>query len=415
MSKLKIMTGKIEFKSDSPVSNSSERQYYLDWLRFFAILFVFFLHCGKIFDYQTTVLFNAVRSPVLSIIREFILLWVMPFIFVVSGAAVFLSFRFQKTGGFIKSKFRRLLIPSILIGTFVINPPYVYMEKLFSGKTNSGFFQWYPQFFDGIYVVGGNFAPWGMGTHIWYLQFLFIYSLILLPLFIRSKKSGVSLLERLSSYFENPWALFFFFLPISAVAAGFEAIGISGIRIMGNWDPISYIFFFVYGYLIFSNTKIQETIKRGYPIYLVVALTITILHLASHFGIFIKIQGVTGHDLSTGAFLPLDHSGFAVVQAFRGLAAWCWILAILGLGHRFLNFNNKLLVYSNEAVLPFYILHHPVLYITGFYVIQWGIGIEYKFIIISVVSFAGIMAIYEVLVKRMNIFRILFGMKTKKY
>lgn len=415
MSKLEIMTGNTKSKNDNSVSNPLERQYYLDWLRFLAILFVFFLHCGKIFDFQTTVMFNTVRSPILSIFREFVLLWVMPFIFVVSGAAVFLSFRFQKTGGFLKSKFRRLLIPSILIGTLVINPPYVYIEKLFSGKTSSSFFQWYPQFFDGIYVAGGNFAPWGMGTHIWYLQFLFIYSLIFLPLFTRSKKSGVSILERLSPYFKNPWVLFFLFLPISGIAAAFEANGISGIRIMGNWDPISYIFFFVYGYLVYANKEIQETISKYSRVYLIVALMITALHLASHFGLFIKIPGVTGHDLSTGTFLPLDHSGFAAVQAIRGLAAWCWILAILGLGRRFLNFNNKLLVYSNEAVLPFYMLHHPVLYIVGFYVIQWSIGVEYKFMIISIVAFAGIMVIYEILIRRINIFRILFGMKAKKH
>ena len=415
MNKHKIMAGKAEMKSDKGVFDPSERLYYLDWLRVLAILLVLLIHCSKIFDYHTTVMFNAVRSPVISIFREYGLLWVMPFFFVVSGAAVFLSSRFQKTGGFIKSKLKRLLVPAILIGTFVVNPVYVYIERLFNDPSIGNFFQWYPSFFNGMYGFGdGNFAPWGMGTHLWYLQFLFIYSLIFLPLFIRSKRSGKSLLERVSPYFKNPWALFFLFLPVSAIAAAFEYNGMSGIRVMGNWDPISYMLFFVYGYLVYSNTDIQETIRKYSAIFLIVALTITALYLDSHFGVVLKIQGVTRHDLTTGGTLPLDHSGFAIVQAFRGLMAWCWTLALLGLGRRFLNFNSKLRSYSNEAVLPFYILHHSVIYVVGFYVVQWSSSVGTKFFVISIVSFGIIMAIYELLIRRVNILRFLFGMKVKK-
>ena len=414
MKEHEVMAGKPEIKSDSGILEPSGRLYYLDWLRVLAILFVLLVHCSKIFDYHTTVVFNSVRSPVLSIFREYVLLWIMPFFFIVSGAAVFLSSRFQKTGGFIKSKCKRLLIPSLLIGTFIVNPVYVYIERLFNDHSIGGFFQWYPHFFSGMYGFGkGNFAPWGMGTHLWYLQFLFIYSLLFLPLFIRSKRSGVSLLERVSPYFKSPWAVFFLFVPVSAIAAAFEYNGLSGIRIMGNWDPVSYMLFFVYGYLIYSNTEIQETIRKYSSIFLIVALVTTALYLVSHFGVILKIQGITRHDLTTGATLPSNHSGFAVVQAFRGLMAWCWSLAFLGLGRRFLNFNNRLRVYSNEAVLPFYVLHHSVVYIVGFYVIQWSSGVGTKFFVISTVSFAMIMAIYEIFIRRVNILRVLFGMKSK--
>ena len=392
----------------------TERLYYLDWLRVFAILLVFFMHCSKIFDYHTTVVFNTVRSPVLSAFRDFSLLWVMPLFFVLSGAAVFLSKGADKTWGFIKSRFLRLLVPLIFIGTFIINPLYVYIERLSSGEAASGFFQWYPQFFDGMYGFGGNFAPLGQGTHLWYLEFLFIYSLILLPLFARSKKVGISYLSKLSIHFEKPWALFFLFLPISAVAAAFEIIGLGGLRVMGGWDPISYLLFLGYGYLIFSNAKIGETIKKYSPIYLAVAIILTALLLDSHFGFILKIPGLTRHDLlNDGALLPLNQSLWVAVQALRGLLGWCWIIGLLGLGHRFLNFNNKFLAYGNEGVLPFYIMHHTVIYIIGYYVIQWSGNIGSKFLIISIISFTIIMAIYEILIRRFNLLRFLFGMKTK--
>jgi glucan biosynthesis protein C len=398
--------------ADASYVAQENRLYYLDWLRVFAILVVFLVHCSKIFDYHTTVVFNTVRSPVLSAFRDFSLLWIMPLFFIVSGAAVFLSKGSDKTGEFIKSRFLRLLVPLIFIGTFIINPLYVYIERLFSGQAANGFFQWYPKYFDGIYGFGGNFAPLGHGTHLWYLEFLFIYSLILLPLFVRSKKRGTSFLSRLSIHFENYWALFILFLPISAVAAAFEILGLGGLRVMGGWDPISYLLFFSYGYLIFSNAKIGETIKKYSPIYLAVAIILTALLLDSHFGFILKIPGLTRHDLlNDDALLPLNQPLWVAVQALRGLLAWCWIIGLLGLGRRFLNFNYKFLAHVNEAVLPFYILHHTVIYIIGFYVIEWSSDIGTKFLLISIASFTIIMASYEILIRRINLPRFLFGMK----
>jgi len=402
--------------AEKTITTRRDRLYYIDWLRVFAILVVFFVHCSKIFDYHTTVVFNTVRSPILSAFRDFSLIWVMPLFFVLSGAAIFLSKGSDKKWEFVKSRFLRLLVPLIFVGTFIINPLYVYIERLSSGQAAGGFFQWYPQYFDGIYGFGGNFAPLGQGTHLWYLEFLFIYSLILLPLFVRSKRRGTSFLARLSIHFEKPWALFFLFLPISAVAAAFEMLGLGGVRVMGGWDPLSYLLFLGYGFLIFSNAKIGETIKAYSTIYLALALILTALLLGSHFGFILKIPGLTRHDLlNDGALLPLNQSLEAAVQGLRGLLGWCWIIGLLGLGRRFLNFNNNFLVYGNEGVLPFYIMHHTVIYIIGYYVIQWSGSIGSKFFAISIASFTIIMAIYEILIRRFNLLRFLFGMKTKTH
>ncbi len=183
---------------------------------------------------------------------------------------------------------------------------------------------------------------------------------------------------------------------------------------MGHWDPISYLFFFVYGYLIFSNQRIQETIRKYGATFLVVALVLTALYLDVHFGVNLKIAGVTEHDfLNVDPELPVNDSALIAVHAFRGLIGWCWIIGLLGLGRRFLNFNNKFLAYANEAVLPFYILHHTVIYIVGFFIIQWSSSIGTKYLTIAIVSFAIIMAIYEIVIKRVSVVRSLFGMKVK--
>jgi glucan biosynthesis protein C len=118
--------------------------------------------------------------------------------------------------------------------------------------------------------------------------------------------------------------------------------------------------------------------------------------------------------MAGGALRPLNHPGWVAVQAFRGLVGWCWIIGLLGTGSRLLNFNNEILSHANEAVLPFYILHHSVILLVGAYIVHLGRGIGTKFFMIAAVSMAIIMAVYELLVRRINVFRFLFGMKSRE-
>jgi hypothetical protein len=83
-------------------------------------------------------------------------------------------------------------------------------------------------------------------------------------------------------------------------------------------------------------------------------------------------------------------------------------------GQHNLNFNNKLLAYGNEALLPFYILHQTVILAVGWFIIPLDLSILLKLLIISTTSFVIIMALYELLIKRFNVLRFLFGMRLKK-
>ena len=105
---------------------------------------------------------------------------------------------------------------------------------------------------------------------------------------------------------------------------------------------------------------------------------------------------------------------FVLFQIIMSIANWSWVVFILSLGVRYLNFDNKLVNYGNDAVLPFYVLHQTIILVVGWFVITWDIGILPKFLIIIVVSFVLIMALYELLIRRLNIVRFFFGMRLKK-
>ncbi len=394
-------------------STPGQRLFYLDWLRVIAILFVFLHHCAKFYDYHTFTIYDEPRSLALSAFREFDFLWMMPLFFVISGASVSFSLRLRRVGGFVKERFLRILVPLLLVGGLLINPLQVYLERLFQGKTTANFFAWYPHFFDGIYLAGGNFAPPGVGTHLWYLLYLFVFSLIALPLFINFGADRQSLLTRMSGVFRRPLALFLLFLPVSAASVLAEKAGLGITRIAGGWDPLSFLVFFLCGYVVYCREATRETVRRCAWVTLGVALVLSWLHLDTHFGLNLIIPGVTRHG-ADGAVLPFDRKAWMLVLALRGLLGWVWVLALLGLGERFLNQDNRFLDYANPAVLPFYIIHFSVIYIIGYYLIplDWSPLIEFG--LIAVLSFAGIMAVYELLIRRINPLRFLMGMRTIK-
>lgn len=96
-----------------------------------------------------------------------------------------------------------------------------------------------------------------------------------------------------------------------------------------------------------------------------------------------------------------------VVEAVN---TWSFLVAIIGLGIRFLTRSESFLTYANEAVLPFYILHQTVIISVGYFVIPTNVGVGIKYLTISASSFLIIMALYE-LVRRINVLRLLFGMR----
>ena len=357
------------------------------------MLSIFFYHSDRFFDFNPWHINSAVTSLASTIHIEFFKLWMMPLFFIISGAAVYYSLSSRKAGGFVKERILRIMIPWVLIGIFVMAPPQIYFVRLSQAEFSGSFFQFYPHYFDGIYPYGGNFAFHGM--HLWYLMDLFFFSLILLPLFLPRGNSGKSLISRLATLFEKPWGLLLLFVPLAAVAMYADVTGFfMESRVTGGWDLLSYLLFFIYGYLIFSNVQIQATIKKYSTAALVAALVSTAGVMYSQF--------------------VIQPASDTMLWALRSLCAWCWIITILGFGSRFLNFNNRFLGYANEAVLPFYILHQTVITIIGFYVIQWNLGIAPKYFAIAIASFIAIMVIYELLVRRINVLRFLFGMRLKR-
>ena len=70
---------------------------------------------------------------------------------------------------------------------------------------------------------------------------------------------------------------------------------------------------------------------------------------------------------------------------------------------------------TSEASYPFYILHFLINTVVGTCVVQWNAGIGVKYLAINGVTILVTYAVYDLVVKRMDVTRILFGMKPRMH
>lgn len=370
------------------------RRYDLDWLRVIAILAVFVYHCTLVFAPDPFQVKNPTIYQFLDNWGALVGLWGMPLIFMISGASVYFALGKASPGRYIKAITARLLVP-LIICIFTHSAYQVYLERLSNGTFRGSFFEFYPQYFHGMYGFGGNFA-W-MGMHLWYLEALFLFSLLCLPLYfwLRKSSSGQRLLSRFGNFLGKPGGIYLLFLPITLLIWILDPDNL-GTSVLGGWSIFAYLVFFITGFVMISSDRMLSSIRRSRWVSLAAAILI--------WGLFDMLWGLLGNP-AWGTWQ------YAIGTIFWCLCAWCWLLAVFGFAFQHLNHNKPVLSYANEAVLPFYIIHQTVLLSVAFFAVQWAIPDWLKFLVILWVTFGVVMLVYEFLVRRSNPVRFMFGMK----
>jgi len=385
-----------------PASTGRERLLFLDWLRVLAVLGVFCFHTLRPFDSLADWnIKNAERSFVADALIAFFFQWGMPLFFVLAGAASHFALRSRSGPRFLRDRCLRLLLP-LLIGYLLLSPPQAYVEALTHGYFQGSFFQFYPWFF--THIQTSWHAPWiGSAYHLWFLIFLWLFTLLALPLFLFLKgDTGQRVIDKIAVWLSRPGMIFLFALPIALIQMALRA----PFPVEHDWaEFVCDLAFFIYGYLLFSRPAFTEAIRKQGWIALGVGIACFLI---------MAVALIAGYALTWEAS-PNYTVGSLFYQAIRGINAWAWVLFVLFCGMRWLNGNNNVLRYMNEAVLPFYVFQQPVIIVIAFYVVPWNMGIFPKWLLISVPALLLVLALYELLIRRLNGLRWLFGMKLRHH
>lgn len=373
------------------------RRYDIDWLRVIAFYILILYHSGMFFVPWQFHLKNPQTSEWFETWMAFLSQWRLPLLFMISGIGVSYALGKRSALNFFGERSRRLLIP-VLFGMFVIVPPQIYFERLTQGVEYSSYFEFWKTVFTFQSYPQGNLS-W---HHLWFVVYIFVYSIITLPLFLflRSNYSA-TLRNKLSTFVDaNPNTIYLLWLPLAAAYFILAPIFPTTHNLFYDWYNFTFsLIFFVSGYLITTVEGVWNVIIAQRKKSLIVALIPSLF-------LILFVYGPTFYIMNEETEL------FGIFYGVLKITLVTFILyAIFGYGNVLLNESSKVLSYLNESVYPLYILHQSVQLTIGYYILQLDLGILPKFLMVVIGTFGISFLIYELLIRRVKFMRVLFGLK----
>ncbi|RNC89347.1 MAG: acyltransferase [Allomuricauda sp.] len=375
----------------------NQRLHYIDWLRVIAFGTLILFHCAVPFvEHYHWEINNDETSPWITRIIWWLHQWRLPLLFVIAGVGVRFSLRKRSILKFFGERFIRLFIP-LVFAIFFITPIQVYFEWLQEGKISPGYWAFYPSVYDIVPYPEGAFT-W---SHMWFVAYLFVFTILLLPIFSLSKvKWFDGLKPKLNRLFSNPWVCLFLGVPfVIYILTLFIDWPEQGSLIDDWYVFVSSITFYLFGFLLSGVSSFWVTCKRYRKLFLVIAVSLAIVLIWKFYWNW-EISRPTQKDEWLYQYALLN-----------GFHIWTLILSAIGYTMKHLNYSNAQLTYLNTAIYPFYILHQAVIVASGYYVLQWDIGIFPKLLLLILICVLTIWLVYHFVIRHTGITRVLFGMK----
>jgi surface polysaccharide O-acyltransferase-like enzyme len=354
------------------------RRHSVDWLRNIGILMLFPFHTARVFDHWEI---NYIKDTPDWFCSWFIAgtsVFFMPLLFLLAGISAYFALQKRTSKEFIRERIHRLLIP-LIVGLVLIVPPQAYFAKLQAGYTG-GYLSFLSSYFFDFHDISGytgGFTP----AHLWFILYLFIISLALLPLLYPLRKR-----QQLSRFLNNPRMLLWAFLPLTITQV---------LPSPGGKNIFYYAVFFLVGYIIAGN----ENYFAFFTKHRQKTLAASVVLLPGYYMVLSALGWPTGYTVIT-----------ALLELARNFTIMLNLMTLLGYAEKYLQKGGKLLSYLSRAAFPVYILHQTVLIIIAYFVVALPIALPFKFLLIMFGALAGSFAGFEIC-KRMKWTRIALGIK----
>ena len=389
-------------------TTANTRRYDLDWLRTLAFGLLILYHIGM---YYVADWGWHIKSDVTSDSLQNLMIltnpWRMSLLFFISAMALALAQQRSSRLNLFGLRSNRLLIP-LLCGMFIVVVPQVYFEALSQQLIEPGFLNFWWQYINpNTALLPEHHSPIGLLTwnHLWFLPYLWCYSVVVLiaaPL--------LNALARLLQPLPGSIALLLVMAALITAWMLLKQAYPSSHALVDDWyNHAKYFLVFIAGYLFALQGNWWQKVINARRLFLLSAMLCYSLIIADRNGLFDSLPASFGESVSgrllVGAVLALNH--------------WGWILALIGYAGRYLNRpsnkldkNGSLLHYSNNAILPWYMLHQTLIIVFAVWLKPLALPVGIEAIALIVLTCLGCWAGYE-LIKRFWLSRWLFGLKVK--
>jgi glucans biosynthesis protein C len=363
---------------------STVRYHFLDGLRVLAIGVLLFFHTGMLFVGWGWHLTNAETMPALRLPMDIAHRLRMPLLFVIAGAGLWFAAQRRSGAELLGERTQRLLVPAIA-GMFIIVPPQVFIERVASGDWRGGYWSFFVQ-----RVL--RFEPYPAGDfswhHLWFIVYLYVYVLLLLPFVAWWRRSPAALKP-------GAW-LYLLALPLGLNEAWLKPRFPETHNLVSDWYIFGhYLLLTVYGVVLASMRGAWDwfAARRRASLALAVALLVV--------GLLLFEQGIVARNTPADAI-------------FANVFMWAWLAVFLGYGRQHLSGSSRWLPWSRDASYPIYILHQTVILAVAFFVVPQPWSPWLKYWVVLVATIVVCVLLYEGVLRRFAIARVLFGIKTKE-
>jgi len=370
--------------------NQSTRAYYLDWIRIGVILLLVPFHSALTFGGHgdTFIRYPQQSVPTFDIGLWFLSTWIMPVLFVVSGIASYYALQHRTPDEYMRERRAKLLVP-LIAGTLLVISFMSYLRALFIGSFHGNFLEFYPVFFSKGPYPRGNFS-WGQ---LWFLAYLYVFTLILKPLFVRTIREGAgSRLAAASSILEKGLWIYLIVIPSMFTETLLRPFFPGLQNLFWDWANFTlYLVLVFYGFVFAMNDRILDNIERIRMFSLLLGTFLFVL-VAS-----LKLSGIEG-------------AIFRVYPAYNTVMVFAWVFTVLGYAKRFLNRQARFYKYLNKASFPFCIFHFLPITVAAYFIARSDLNMWLRWLIVVAFSYPSTFALYEI-VRRIPVLRFLFGVK----
>lgn len=386
-------------------SATSVRRYELDWLRTAAVFGLIPFHTAVIFtsgayDYVK----NAQTSAVMDFLTAFITLWGIPLLFLVAGGSARYALASRGVTRYLNERVTRLLVP-FLFGMILIVPLQVYIGRL-STPNPPSFPVFYGEFLWGLALIFTGQIPRGPDWvgHLWFIPPLMIFAALAIPFarLLRTER-GRAMVEWLAGGMRGYGAPLLLALPLGVIywltlEGASLKVSTNASFVSNAIGVVAYLLFFLYGYLLYLDERFLTSARR------VAWLT---LPLGAAIWLAVRYSSP-----ELGMALASAWPGRLALGILHGYSGWWMVLGILGLAIHYLRFTNSTERYLARAAYPVYIIHMLILTVIAYWVVRMDASIALKFSLITILSLAISLAVYDVLIRRIGVLRLLFGLRT---
>ncbi|MBK6263945.1 acyltransferase family protein [Marivirga sp. S37H4] len=345
------------------------RRYDIDWLRVIAIGLLLVYHVAIGFQsWGIMIGFIANENPweSLWIPMSMLNVWRIPLLFFLSGMGVYFAIQKRNWKQLLQERAGRILLP-FLFGMFFIVPISVFIWQYY--------YHWELNYSDNP-------------GHLWFLGNIFVYVVILSPLFFYLKiHENGRLVSLIKKVFSNPLGLIFVFATFIAEALWVNPTPYEMYAMTWHGFFLGLLAFFFGFCFVLSGDTFWKMLLQWRWLFILAAVWLYSYRLFQF-------------QMRVPAFLLSIESIF-------------WIISVFAFGYKYLNRPGKVLNYLSQAAYPVYILHMIFLFLGSLLIFPLDIDSRLQFILVLLFTGMGCFVTYEFIIRRVKFLRPLFGLRMK--